>query len=149
MAPDEQYMRQALRGAALAAEAGDVPVGCVVVRGDEVVGVAHNEREIRPDPTAHAEILAMRQAAHTLGGWRLIGCTLYVTLEPCPMCAGAIGQARIERVVYGAPDHKLGAAGSVIDILRDPRLAHRPSVEGGCLAEESLALMRSFFTERR
>lgn len=146
---DEHFMRLALREAAVAGDRGDVPVGCVVVREGEVVGAAHNEREARPDPTAHAEVLALRAAALTLGGWRLIGCTLYVTLEPCPMCAGAIQQARIARVVYGAPDHKVGAAGTVIDTLRDGRLLHRVDVRGGCLAGEALALMRGFFDERR
>ena len=142
-------MRLALQEAARAGAAGDVPVGCVVVRDGEVVGAGRNEREARPDPTAHAEILALRSAALHLGGWRLIGCTAYVTLEPCPMCAGALQQARVARVVYGAPDHKVGAAGTVLDPMRDPRLLHRVDVAGGCLAAEALGLLRDFFDERR
>lgn len=149
MPGDKHFMRLALDEAARAAEHGDVPVGCVVVRDGEVVGTAHNEREARPDPTAHAEVLALRAAALTLGGWRLIGCTAYVTLEPCPMCAGALQQARIARVVYGAPDHKVGAAGTVINPMQDPRLLHRVEVVGGCLAGDALALLRAFFDERR
>jgi tRNA(adenine34) deaminase len=139
----------ALREAVAAGEHGDVPVGAVVVRDGEVVGVGRNERELHNDPTAHAELLALRAAALTLGGWRLMGAVLYVTLEPCPMCAGAIQQARIARVVYGAPDQKLGAAGSVINILGDPRLLHRVAVQGGVLATESLAVLQRFFDERR
>ena len=142
-------MRLALRQAARAAEHGDVPVGCVVVRDGEVVGQAGNERELRADPTAHAEILALREAALTLGGWRLLGTVVYVTLEPCPMCAGAIQQARVARVVYGAPDQKVGAAGSVVDLLGNPRLLHRVETVGGVLAEESLDLLQRFFAERR
>lgn len=149
MPGDEHFMRLALEEAAHAAEHGDVPVGCVIVRDGAVVGAAHNEREARPDPTAHAEVLALRAAALTLGGWRLIGCTAYVTLEPCPMCAGALQQARVARVVYGAPDHKVGAAGTVINPMQDPRLLHRVEVAGGCLAGEALALLRGFFGERR
>lgn len=142
-------MRLALDEARRAGAHGDVPVGAVVVRDGEVVGVGCNERELRPDPTAHAEVLAMRQAALALGGWRLTRAVLYVTLEPCPMCAGAIQQARVARVVYGAPDHKVGAAGSVIDTLQHPRLLHRVEVTGGVLAAEALGLMRQFFDERR
>jgi tRNA(adenine34) deaminase len=142
-------MRLALAQAAEAAEHGDVPVGCVVVSEGEVVGAARNEREARGDPTAHAEILALRAAALALGGWRLPGTVVYCTLEPCPMCAGAIQQARAARLVYGAPDHKVGAAGSVIDPLREPRLLHRVEVQGGVLATESLALLRRFFDDRR
>ncbi len=146
---DEHFMRIALREAAAAPEHGDVPVGCVVVRDGEVVGAAHNEREARGDPTAHAEVLALRAAALTLGGWRLPGTVVYCTLEPCPMCAGAIQQARVARLVYGAPDQKVGAAGTVVDPLRDPRLLHRVEVQGGVLAAEALAQLRSFFDERR
>jgi tRNA(adenine34) deaminase len=142
-------MRMALHEAAQAAEHGDVPVGCVVVREGEVVGAAHNERELRGDPTAHAEVLALRAAALRLGGWRLLGTVVYCTLEPCPMCAGAIQQARATRLVYGAPDQKVGAAGSVVNPLQDPRLLHRVEVQGGVLAAEALALLRSFFDERR
>jgi tRNA(adenine34) deaminase len=146
---DEQFMRLALREAVAAGEHGDVPVGAVVVSDGEVVGTGRNERELRGDPTAHAELLALRTAALTLGGWRLPGAVLYVTLEPCPMCAGAIQQARIARTVYGAPDQKLGAAGSVMNILADPRLLHRVEVQGGVLASESLAVLQRFFDERR
>jgi tRNA(adenine34) deaminase len=146
---DEYFMRLALREAVAAGEHGDVPVGAVVVRDGEVIGAGRNERELRGDPTAHAELLALRAAALTLGGWRLTGAVLYVTLEPCPMCAGAIQQARISRTVYGAPDQKVGAAGSVLDILGDPRLVHRVEVQGGVLATESLGVLRTFFDEHR
>lgn len=146
---DEHFMRIALREAATACEHGDVPVGCVVVRDNQVVGQAHNERELRADPTAHAEVLALRAAAQALGGWRLLGAVVYVTLEPCPMCAGAIQQARATRLVFGAPDQKVGAAGTVIDPLRDPRLLHRVEVQGGVLAKEALSLLRHFFDDRR
>lgn len=146
---DELFMRLALQQALLAAEHGDVPVGCVVVRDGEVVGEAGNEREVRADPTAHAEILALREAALTLGGWRLPGTVLYVTLEPCPMCAGAIQQARVARVVFGAPDQKVGAAGSVIDLFSNPRLLHRVEAVGGVLADEAIEIMQRFFNDRR
>lgn len=146
---DEHFMRMALREAADAGEHGDVPVGCVVVRDGEVVGSAHNERELRGDPTAHAEVLALRAAGLHLGGWRLLGTVVYCTLEPCPMCAGAIQQARVARVVFGAPDQKVGAAGTVINPLQDPRLLHRVEVQGGVLATDALALLRGFFDERR
>jgi len=146
---DEQFMRLALREAVAAGEHGDVPIGAVVVRDGEVVGTGRNERELRADPTAHAEVIALRNAALTLGGWRLVGTVLYVTLEPCPMCAGAIQQARVARVVYGAPDQKVGAAGSVVNILQDARLLHRVEVQGGVLAADALEVMRRFFEERR
>jgi len=146
---DERMMRQALREAQLAAEAGEVPVGAVVARGEEVVAAAGNERERTKDPTAHAEILAIRHAADALGGWRLSGCTLYVTLEPCPMCAGALHAARIGRLVYAAPDPKAGAAGSLYDLPSDPRLNHTYPTTSGILAPESAALLRSFFRQRR
>ncbi len=146
---DEYFMRLALREAIAAGEHGDVPVGAVVVRDGEVIGSGRNEREVRTDPTAHAELLALRAAALTLGGWRLTGAVLYVTLEPCPMCAGAIQQARISRTVYGAPDHKVGAAGTVLNILGDPRLLPRVEVQGGVLAPESLGILQRFFDERR
>jgi tRNA(adenine34) deaminase len=124
-------------------------VGCAVVREGEVIAGGRNERELRQDPTAHAEVLAIRDAAIALGGWRLVGCTVYVTLEPCPMCAGAILQARPERVVFGAPEPVSGAAGSVIDVFRDPRMPTRIPVEGGVLAVEAADLLRQFFAERR
>ena len=142
-------MRLALREAERALEHDDVPVGCVVAREGEVIGAAPNERELRGDPTAHAEILAIREASRTIGGWRLSGAVLYVTLEPCAMCAGALVLARVPRVVYGATDRKAGAAGSVLDVLGEPRLNHRPEVAGGLLAEESAALLRDFFAPRR
>jgi tRNA(adenine34) deaminase len=146
---DEQFMQIALSEAKRAPEGGDVPVGCVVVRDGEVIARAHNEREKRADPTAHAELLALRDAALALGGWRLLGAVVYVTLEPCPMCAGALQQARVARVVYGAPDHKVGSAGSVVNTLQNPRLIHRVEVQGGVLADRSLALLQEFFNERR
>lgn len=146
---DEYFMRLALREAERALEHDDVPVGCVVAAAGEVVAAAPNERELRGDPTAHAEVLALREAAAKLGGWRLDGAVVYVTLEPCAMCAGAIVLARVPRVVWGAPDPKAGAAGSVLDVLAEPRLNHRPEVAGGLLAEESAALLRAFFGSRR
>ena len=142
-------MRLALDEAERAATHDDVPIGVVVARDGEVLAAAGNERELRSDPTAHAEILALRAAAERLGGWRIPGATIYITLEPCAMCAGAIVLARVPRVVYGATDPKAGAAGSVLDILGEPRLNHRPSVEGGVLAAESAALLEAFFTARR
>ena len=148
-AEDERWMRRALDEARRAPAHGDVPVGCVIVRDGEAIAVARNERELRQDPTAHAEVLAIRDAAIALGGWRLVGCTLYVTLEPCPMCAGAILQARPERLVFGAPEPASGAAGSVVDLFRDPRLQTRIPVEPGVLAVESAALLREFFAQRR
>jgi tRNA(adenine34) deaminase len=146
---DEELMRLALAEAGRAAEHGDVPIGAVVARDAEVIGAAGNERELRSDPTAHAEVLAIRAAAERVGGWRLPDTVLYVTLEPCPMCAGAIVLARIPRVVYGAADPKAGAAGSVLDVLGEPRLNHRPEVEQGLLADESAALLSAFFSSRR
>jgi tRNA(adenine34) deaminase len=146
---DEYYMRLALREAEHAIEHDDVPIGCVIVRGEEVIAAACNERELRGDPTAHAEILAVREAARQTAGWRLLDTVLYVTLEPCAMCAGAIVLARVPRVVYGAPDPKAGAAGSVLDVLAEPRLNHRPEVAGGLLADEGAELLRRFFGLRR
>ncbi len=142
-------MSSALDGAREAAAAGEVPVGALVVRGGEVIARAANRTVRDQDPTAHAELLAIRAAATALGSWRLEGCTLYVTLEPCAMCAGAIVLARLEKVVFGAFDEKAGMAGSVADLLRHPRLNHRPDVRGGLLAEESAALLREFFAARR
>ena len=130
-------------------ELGDVPIGAVVVHGGEVIATGRNERELRKDPTAHAEILALREAARALGSWRVLDATLYVTLEPCAMCAGAIVLARVPRVVYGASDPKAGAAGSVLDVLGEPRLNHRPEVRGGVLGEECGALLSAFFASRR
>ena len=142
-------MRLALREAEQAVAHDDVPVGAVLVHRGEVIGAGHNEREVREDPTAHAEMLAIREAAAALGTWRLLDTVLYVTLEPCAMCAGAIVLGRIPRVVYGTVDPKAGAAGSVLDILAEPRLNHRPDVAGGLLAEECAELLRAFFRTRR
>jgi tRNA(adenine34) deaminase len=146
---DVRLMRLALEEARRCPDHGDVPIGAVVARGDEVVAAAGNEREVRRDPTAHAEVLALRAAAERLGSWRLEGCTLVVTLEPCAMCAGAAVLARVDRVVYGAADPKAGFAGSLGDLVRDPRLNHRADVAGGVLEEESGDLLRSFFAGRR
>jgi tRNA(adenine34) deaminase len=146
---DEYFMRLAMREAARAREEGDVPIGAVVVRGGEVIAAGRNERELRGDPTAHAEVLALREASQAIGSWRLLDATLYVTLEPCAMCAGAIVLARVPRVVYGASDPKAGAAGSVLDVLAEPRLNHRPEVRGGLLGEECAALLSGFFAARR
>ena len=142
-------MRLALREAECCLEHEDVPVGAVVVAGGEVLAAGRNERELRQDPTAHAEVLALREAARATGSWRILDAVLYVTLEPCAMCAGAIVLARVPRVVWGTADAKAGAAGSVLDVLGEPRLNHRPRVEGGLLAEESAALLRAFFAGRR
>jgi tRNA(adenine34) deaminase len=146
---DEYFMRLALREAERAEEHDDVPVGAVVVADGEVIGIGHNERELRKDPTAHAEILALREAAAHLGSWRILDSVMYVTLEPCAMCAGAIVLARLPRVVYAASDPKAGAAGSVMNLLDVPELNHRPVVAGGLLAEDSAALLRAFFAARR
>ena len=148
-ARDEHFMRLAIREAERALEHDDVPIGAVVVHDGEVIGAGHNERELREDPTAHAEVLALREAARTLGSWRVLESVLYVTLEPCAMCAGAIVLARVPRVVYGTEDPKAGAAGSVIDVLDEPRFNHRPDVAGGLLREECAALLRAFFAARR
>jgi tRNA(adenine34) deaminase len=146
---DERHMRMALQLAEDAARKGDVPIGAVVARGGEVLGSAGNERELRGDPTAHAEVLALRQAAERLGGWRLLETTIYVTLEPCPMCAGAITLARVPRLVFAAADPKGGAVGSVIDLFGAPVVNHRPSVDAGLLGQESADLLDEFFTSRR
>jgi len=146
---DEYFMRLAVREAARAPEHGDVPVGALVVRSGEVVATAHNERELRQDPTAHAEILVLREAARAGGSWRVLDAALYVTLEPCAMCAGAIVLARVARVAWGTADPKAGAAGSVLDVLGESRLNHRPDVAGGLLADECAALLSDFFASRR
>jgi len=148
-APEEYFMRLAMREAERARELGDVPIGAVVVRAGEVIAAGRNERELRQDPTAHAEILALREAAGADGSWRVLDATLYVTLEPCAMCAGAIVLARVPRVIYGASDPKAGAAGSVLDVLSEPRLNHRPEVAGGVLGEECGELLSEFFAARR
>ena len=142
-------MRRALDEARRCLTWGDVPIGAVVARGDAVLAASGNERERRQDPTAHAEVLALRGAAERIGRWRLDDCTIYVTLEPCAMCAGAIVLARIERLVYGAADPKAGFCGSLGDLVRDPRLNHRVEVTSGVLAEEAGELLRAFFRARR
>jgi tRNA(adenine34) deaminase len=146
---DEYFMRLALREAERALEHGDVPIGCVIAHSGEVIASAANERELRADPTAHAEVLALREAGRALGSWRVTDAVLYVTLEPCAMCAGAMVLARVPRVVYGADDPKAGAAGSVLDVVAEPRLNHRPDVAGGLLADEAADLLRAFFDSRR
>jgi tRNA(adenine34) deaminase len=148
-AGDEHFMRLALREAQRALEHDDVPVGAVVVHDGEVIGAGHNERELRQDPTAHAEVIALREAARHLGTWRILDSVLYVTLEPCAMCAGAIVLGRVGRVVYGTADPKAGAAGSVMDVLAEPRFNHRPQVDPGVLREECAALLVDFFASRR
>ncbi|HEY1590707.1 MAG TPA: tRNA adenosine(34) deaminase TadA [Solirubrobacteraceae bacterium] len=146
---DEYFMRLAIREAIQAPEHDDVPIGAVVVHEGEVIGAGHNERELREDPTAHAELIALREAARALGSWRVLDSVMYVTLEPCAMCAGAIVLARLPRVVFGAYDSKAGAAGSVLNVLDVPQLNHRPQVEAGLLAEDCADLLRSFFAPRR
>jgi tRNA(adenine34) deaminase len=149
-AADEELMRLALAEARAAQAGGDVPIGAIVVdAAGQVIGTGHNERESRHDPTAHAEVLAIRAAAGHRGSWRLTGCTLAVTLEPCTMCAGAAVLARVERVVYGADDPKAGAAGSLWDVVRDRRLNHRPEVVAGVLADECGEVLRQFFAANR
>jgi tRNA(adenine34) deaminase len=148
-AAHERAMGLAIGQARLAEAHGDVPIGVAILRDGEPLALAGNERELRGDPTAHAEILAIRAAAAALGGWRLPGTTLYVTLEPCAMCAGAIVLARIPTVVFAAPDLKAGAAGSVLDVLAEPALNHRPEVIAGVREAECAALLHSFFAARR
>ncbi len=145
----EYYMRLALREARRAAKHGDVPVGAVIVLDDEVIAAAGNERELRNSPTAHAEIIAIEEAAVRMGSWRLLNTVLYVTVEPCPMCAGAIVQARIPHLVYGAPDTKAGAVDTLYNVCTDERLNHCVEVTSGVLADESVALLQSFFKPRR
>jgi len=142
-------MRRALLAAESAARRGEVPVGAVVARGEEILAVAANQREATRDPTAHAELLAIREAAKTSGGWRLTGCTLYTTLEPCPMCAGAAHAARIDRLVYAAPDPKAGYAGTLHNVASDTRLNHTIVVKRGLLEAEAASLLRNFFKNRR
>ena len=149
VADDERFMQLALEEARRAAEEGEVPIGAVVVCGGEVVARAHNRRETDADPSAHAEFSAMLGASRALGRWRLTGCTVYVTLEPCLMCAGLMVNARIDRCVYGASDPKGGALGTLYDVSADPRLNHAFAVTPGVLADESAELLRSFFRSRR
>jgi tRNA(adenine34) deaminase len=146
---DLQAMTEALAEARVSLEHDDVPVGAVVVRGGEIIARRHNERELTNDPTAHAEVLALRDAAAALGSWRLEDCTLYVTLEPCVMCAGALLNARIGRLVYGAADLKAGATASLYNVCADPRLNHNPPVTHGVLGAESAELLSGFFVSRR
>jgi len=146
---DRRLMREALREAEASLESQDVPVGAVVVRGGRIIGRGRNQREMLQDPTAHAEIIALTAAAAELHSWRLEGCTLYVTLEPCAMCAGALVLARVQRLVFGAEDPKAGACGSVFDLVRSDRLNHRLEVTGGVLAEACAGLLRDFFARRR
>jgi tRNA(adenine34) deaminase len=146
---DLAMMRRALLAAEDAAEKGEVPVGAVVARGGEILAVAANEREASGDPTSHAELLAIRRASAAQGGWRLTGCTLYATLEPCPMCAGAAHAARLSRLVFAAPDPKAGYAGTLHNTPADARLNHTLVVQGGILAENAASLLRDFFRNRR
>lgn len=145
----EDAMRIALEEAKLAAANGDVPVGAVVLRDGEIIARRHNEREASNDPTAHAEVLALRDASALLNSWRLSDCTLVVTLEPCVMCAGATQSARIGRLVYGAANFEAGATASLYNVMSDPRLGHNPPVEHGVLADESAALLKEFFASKR
>lgn len=146
---DTDYMQAALELAAQAAAAGEVPVGAVVVKDGQIIGRGSNAPIGRHDPTAHAEVQAMRDAAQHLGNYRLVGCSLYVTLEPCAMCSGAIQHARIARLVYGASDPKTGACGSVVDLMNEPRLNHHTEVTGGVMAEQCGAILSAFFAGRR
>lgn len=147
--PHEQWMRKAIDQARIAWEQQEVPVGAVIVHEERVIGEGFNQRETLKDPTAHAEMIAITQAAEALGSWRLLDCTLYVTLEPCPMCAGAIVQARIPRVIYGTDDPKAGASHTLYQITSDPRLNHQATVMGGVLQPECRALLQDFFAEQR
>lgn len=148
-ASDESYMQEALRLARLAADEGEVPVGAVVVHEGVIVGRGYNRPIFASDPTAHAEVIALREAAAALRNYRLVGCTLYVTLEPCIMCVGAIVHARIARLVFGAADPKTGACGSVVNLIAEPRLSHHTTASSGVLADESGRLLRDFFAGRR
>lgn len=146
---DRRHMRDALEIAVRALDSADVPVGAVVVRDGRIIARGYNQRELLQDPTAHAEMIALTAAAQAVGHWRLEGCTMYVTLEPCPMCAGALVLSRIERLVFGAYDPKGGACGSLYNLTEDPRLNHRPPTTGGILADDAAELLRAFFRERR
>lgn len=149
LSPHEEFMRRALDEAIVAYDEQEVPVGAVIVHRGQVIASAHNQRETLKDPTAHAEMIALTQAATALGSWRLENCVLYVTLEPCPMCAGAIVQARLPVVIYGTTDPKAGACHSLYSITEDPRLNHRAQVLGGVLAEDCKALLQQFFRQQR
>jgi tRNA(adenine34) deaminase len=147
--PHERWMQAALAEARSAFEAGEVPIGAVIVHADRIIAAAGNQRESLNDPTAHAEMIAITQAAQTLGSWRLLDCTLYVTLEPCPMCAGAIVQARLPQVYYGAADPKAGACHTLFQVTSDVRLNHQAVVIGGLLKDESRTLLQEFFAQQR
>ena len=147
--PHTRFMREAIAEARLALAEGELPIGCVITYNNEIIARGHNEREQTNDPSAHAEVVAMRRAANALKSWRLNGCTLYVTLEPCPMCAGAISQARVAHLVYGAPDPAQGCAGSVYRIPEDPAFSHFCLSDGGVLEEECAALLDMFFSDKR
>lgn len=147
--PHAVWMRAALEQARCAFEAGEVPVGAVIVHQERIIAAAHNQRELLNDPTAHAEMIALTQAAQSLGSWRLLDCTLYVTLEPCPMCAGALVQARLPTVIFGTEDPKAGACGSLYEITTDPRLNHRCTVLGGVLREDCRVILQEFFARQR
>jgi tRNA(adenine34) deaminase len=149
LSTDESYMRMAIDQAYIAEENGDVPIGCVIVYQEQVIGKAYNQREQLHDPTAHAEIIALTQASEFIGNWRLHGCTIYVTLEPCPMCAGALVLARLDRLVYGTEDPKTGAVESLYSIVQDDRLNHRLEVISGILKEDCKAQLQAFFQKRR
>lgn len=149
MTQDEKWMQKALLQAQAAARHGEVPVGAVVIKEGRVIARAHNRRESGQDPTAHAEILALRRAARKLGGWRLSGCTLVVTMEPCPMCAGAAVNARIDRIVFGAYDEKAGCCGTILDVTGEPSFNHRCTVTGGVLEQDCRAVLQDFFRQRR
>ena len=146
---DRKWMQEALMEAIKAAEMGEVPIGAVIVKDGAIVGRGHNLRETGKDPTLHAEMIAIREAARTLGGWRLTGCTLYVTIEPCPMCAGAILMGRIDRVVYGAADPKAGCVGTFYDLLADERFNHRAEVTAGVMEPECRSIIQAFFKNKR
>ncbi|MGZ7446057.1 tRNA adenosine(34) deaminase TadA [Paenibacillus sp. TH7-28] len=147
--PHEHWMEEAIREAGKAEAIGEVPIGAVIVLGDEIVGRGHNLRESSRDGTAHAEMIAIREASARLDAWRLLHCRLYVTLEPCPMCAGAIVQCRVPHVIYGAPDPKAGCAGTLMNLLQEPRFNHRTEVTAGVLQEECGTLLTSFFRRLR
>ena len=147
--PHDLWMRAALDLARQAFEEGEVPVGAVIVHGERIIGTGYNQREQLRDPTAHAEMIAITQAAEELGSWRLTDCTLYCTLEPCPMCAGAIVQARIPTVIYGTVDPKAGACHSLFQLTSDPRLNHRATVLGGVLQDECRSILQEFFAQQR
>lgn len=146
---DEYYMKEALKAAQNAYDAGEVPIGAVIVHNGEIIGRGFNRRNTEGNPLCHAEIIAINEAAHFMGDWRIEECTMYVTVEPCPMCAGAIVQARIPRVVYGAKNPKAGCAGSVLDVLNEPKLNHQVDVTEGVLKEECAAMMKEFFKRFR